>query len=73
MIENGDTLVLTDDKEYMVVSKAIIDNITYLYLVNDDAKKPSVIFGKLDNEKITKVTDSELLEKLIIEFKKDIE
>ena len=64
-----DSLVLSDKHEYVVVSKAIYNNNTYLYLIdiNNDL---NVKFCLLDNNKIIEIKDDKLCAKLLPLFYK---
>ncbi len=64
MFEKGNILTLSDDNEYSVVDKFIDNNITYVYLV-DINNITSVIYAKLDNNKIVELNDPDELEKVI--------
>lgn len=63
-IEIEDVLTLDDDKDYVVVSKAIIDDINYYYLI-EDSDKPKMLFCYEDKEELVDITDSEKIKKII--------
>ena len=63
MFEKGTILTLADDKEYTVVDKYEDNNITYVYLV--DNNNSNIIYGKLENDEIVELTDPYELEKVI--------
>lgn len=62
-------ITLEDGKEYALVNALIIDNKKYVYLV-DIHDYNNIIFGEFVADRIDKVTDNELLSKLIVEFAK---
>lgn len=67
MFERGNTLILSDDKEYAVVDKFNENEVTYVYLIdiNDNENK---IFSKLENDEIVEIVEPELLEMVIKRF-----
>ena len=69
MINIKDSLILSDNCEYVVVSKAIYNNDTYLYLVDVNNNK-NFKFCKLDINKVIVVKDDELCSKLLPLFLK---
>ena len=64
MIDIKDTLVLSDNNEYVVVSKAVMDNVTYYYLV-DINNITNFKFFYLDKDELVEIEDKELIRKLI--------
>ena len=64
MINIKDSLVLSDNCKYVVVSKTIYNNDTYLYLV-DENNYINFKFCKLDNNKVIVVKDDKLCSKLL--------
>lgn len=71
MLEQGEILKLSDNKEYVVVSSLNIDNETYVYLVEGD-NNFNFMFCKYENNKLKKVTDSDMVETLLMLFKKKV-
>lgn len=70
-----DFITLEDGLEYGIVDEIIIDNIKYLYLVNDDNRK--IELRKLDkNNDLLKITNKkendEALDKFVIKHKNDL-
>ena len=70
-----DFIVLEDGLEYCIVDEIIINDIKYLYLVNDDNRK--IELRKLDkNNDLLKVTNKkeydEALDKFSIKHKNDL-
>jgi len=72
MLNQGEILTLNDNKKYTVVLSTIMDDINYVYLVDQD-DYTNLMFCKYDNNNgLEEVTDEALLEKLMIIFGKDI-
>ena len=71
MLEQGEILTLSDNKEYVVVSSLNIDNETFVYLVEGD-NNFNFMFCKYKDNKLEKVTDSDLVETLLVLFRKKI-
>ena len=72
MLSQGEILTLNDNKKYTVVSSTIMDDINYVYLVDQD-DYTNLMFCKYDNNNgLEEVADEALLEKLMIIFGKDI-
>lgn len=63
-IEIEDVLTLDDDKDYIVVSKAVIEDINYYYLI-ENSDKPSVMFCYEDKDELVDITDSEKIRKIV--------
>ena len=64
MINIKDTLVLDDDNEYVVVSKAICNNIEYYYIL-DMYNSSNFKFCYLENEELVEVENEELIKTLL--------
>ena len=64
MIKKGDILTLSDNNEYTVVDILNANEKTYVYLV-DINNVINFIYGKLENEEITEIEDSNELEFVI--------
>lgn len=64
MINIKDTLVLDDDNEYVVVSKAEYSNKTYYYIL-DKYNNSNVKFCYLDNDELVEIDDEELIKNLL--------
>ena len=71
MLEQGELLVLTNDKEYAVVSSIKLEDINYVYLVDTDKYKDYKIC-EFNGESLEEVVDSDLLRLLIIRFNDDL-
>ena len=67
-IKIGDILTLGDNNEYCVVD--IIENIntTYIYLV-DLNNNSNIIWGKIEDDYISEISDPDELEKVILQIK----
>lgn len=63
-IEIEDILTLDDDKNYIVVSKANIENINYYYLVQD-SDTPTTIFCYEDKDELVEIIDAEKIREII--------
>lgn len=63
-IEIEDILTLDDDKDYVVVSKTIIDDVNYYYLI-EDSDNPKMMFCYEDKDELVDITDSEKIKKII--------
>ena len=72
IINITDVLTLSDNNEYVVVSKTNYDSIEYYYLIdkNNDA---NVKFCYLDNDELVELDDKELTTKLIPFFVKEMD
>lgn len=70
MIDVKDELTLSDDKEYIVISKIIYEGNTYLYLTEKNNVK-NIIFGNLQNDEIVEIEDKGLIKKLLPLFIKE--
>ena len=72
IINITDVLTLSDNNEYVVVSKTNYENIEYYYLIdkNNDA---NVKFCYLDNDELVELDDNELTTKLIPFFVKEMD
>lgn len=64
MFEIGSILTLADDNEYTVVDLFNDNGIDYVYLV-DINNNSNIIYGKLENDEIVELSDSEEVEKII--------
>lgn len=72
MLSQGEILTLNDNKKYTVVSSTIMDDINYVYLVDQD-DYTNLMFCKYDNNNgLEEVIDETLIEKLMTIFGKDI-
>lgn len=71
MIEQGELLTLSNDKEYAVVSSITYDGANYVYLLDTDTYK-DYKFCKFENDVLKVVKDEELLKTLITKFNYDL-
>lgn len=71
MLEQGELLVLTDDKEYAVVSSIMFEDKNYVYLVDTDKYKEYKIC-EFQGETLEEIVDSDFLRLLITKFNKDL-
>lgn len=73
MINKGEILTLDDNKKYIVVSSRLVDNVNYVYLI-DGNDYNNFMFCKFDNNNgLEEISEVNLLSRLMIEFKKDID
>lgn len=73
-IEKYNTITLNDDKQYVVISKIIYENNTYLYIIDiNDNSNIKFCFEKIENQiiKLEEVEDKEIIQKLIPLFAND--
>ena len=64
-----DFIMLEDGLEYAIVDELVINNIKYLYLVEEKSNK--VELRKLDeNDNLIKLTSNEEIKKAMLEFAK---
>lgn len=71
MIEQGEMLVLSNNKEYAVVSSIMVQDINYVYLV-DTEKYNDYKICKFENDSLEEIVDTDLLRFLISKFNKDL-
>jgi len=71
MIEQGEMLVLSNNKEYAAVSSIMMNDINYVYLVDTDVYKDYKIC-KYENDSLEEIVDQDLLRLLISKFNKDL-
>ena len=70
MIEIKDSLILSDNCEYVVASKASYNNNVYLYLI-DIQNNTNFKFVRLDDNKVIEVSDDKLCARLLPLFLKE--
>ncbi len=63
MINVNDVIKLSDNNEYLVVSKVNYENNIYLYLVN--INNINVKFVELNYNQVIEVTDNDILDELL--------
>lgn len=64
MINIKDTLVLDDDNEYVVVSKANYNDKTYYYILNNNDNS-DFKFCYQENDELVEIEDDKLIKELI--------
>ena len=67
MLEQGEILTLSDNKKYTVVASQMVDNINYVYIIDQD-DYTNFMFCKYDNNELEEVIDEQLVEKLMVIF-----
>lgn len=68
MLEKGDLLTLSNEKEYILINQINMEGNDYLYLVSKDGIS-EVAICKIEQGCITAIKDIELMQKLIEQFK----
>lgn len=71
MLEQGELLTLSNDKEYAVVSSIIYQGANYVYLLDTDTYKDYKLC-KYEDENLIVVKDEDLLKTLITKFNLDL-
>lgn len=71
MLEKGELINLSNNKEYAVVSSIIYQGANYVYLLDTDTYK-DFKFCKYEEEKVKLVKDEELVKVLIAKFNTDL-
>lgn len=71
MLEQGELLTLSNNKEYAVVSSIIYQGCNYVYILDTETYKDYKLCKYVDEE-LTVVKDEELLKKLIVKFNLDL-
>ena len=64
MIDIKDTIALSDNNEYVVVSKANYNDKVYYYLI-DKNDSGNIMFCYQDNNQLVELTDKDLIVKLL--------
>lgn len=72
MININSIITLSDNRNYIVISKATINTYNYIYIVDQNNYSNSK-FGKIVNNKIIIVDNNEELKKIIPILNKNIE
>ena len=67
MIDIKDTIALSDNNEYVVVSKANYNDRVYYYLI-DKNDSGNIMFCYQDNNQMVELTDKDLVVKLLPSF-----
>lgn len=68
MLYKGDLIMLSNKKEYIVIDQIKMDGKDYVYLITKDGVS-GIAICLVENDILIKVSDAELLQKLIIKFK----
>ena len=67
-IKHGEIITLTDNKEYVIVDFAQLGSFEYLYLIEQNDFNNKVFYKKVDDDKLIKVIDKELIDRLTTYF-----
>ena len=70
MIDIKDTIALSDNNEYVVVSKANYNDKVYYYLI-DKNDSGNIMFCYQDDNQLVELTDKDLIVKLLPLFLKE--
>lgn len=70
MIDIKDTIALSDNNEYVVVSKANYNDKVYYYLI-DKNNSGNIMFCYQDDNQMVELTDKDLIVKLLPLFLKE--
>lgn len=68
MLEQGDLIILSNKKEYIVIKQIRFEEKEYIYLISKDGIS-NMLVGLLENENLTIIKEEELLQKLLQKFK----
>lgn len=71
VLEQGEILELSNDKEYVVISSIIYQGANYVYIIDTETYKDYKVC-KYQEEELEDVTDDELFKNLIFKFNKDL-
>jgi len=69
MLDKGDLITLSNDKEYVVINQIHMDGKIYLYLIAKDGIS-SILICELKEDNLIIVKDAELFQKLVVKFNK---
>lgn len=72
MLKQGEVLTLSDNKKYTVISTIEMDNNYYSYLIDNDDYS-NMMFCTFEEDNIEEITDHDLIEKLLIRFKNNLD
>lgn len=71
MLNQGELIQLSNNKEYAVVSSIIYEGANYVYILDTETYKDYKLC-KFENELLKPVKDEELLKTLIVKFNSDL-
>lgn len=71
MLRQGETLILSDNKKYTVATTTTLENKFYVYLIDQD-DYTNIMFCEYINEELLEITNQELIEKLMITFRNNL-
>ena len=71
MLNQGELIQLSNNKEYAVVSSIFYEDINYVYIIDTESYKDYKLC-KFENELLKPVKDEELLKILITKFNEDL-
>ncbi len=71
MLRQGETLILSDNKKYTVASTTILENKNYVCLI-EQTDYTNIMFCEYINDELFEVTNQEIIEKLMIIFRNNL-
>ena len=71
MLNQGELIQLSNNKEYAVVSSIFYEGINYVYIIDTESYKDYKLC-KFENELLKPVKDEDLLKILIVKFNDDL-
>ena len=69
MLKQGEILTLNDNKTYSVVYTTELNSKNYVYLIDQDDYTNTMFCEYDNNNGLEEVTDSEIIEQLMLKFK----
>ena len=72
MVEVGEILTLEDDKNYVAVASTILDNINYVYLMDEKYYSNFMFCAYDQTDGLYEVEDAELLDRLLEIFNEQL-
>ncbi len=72
MVEVGEILTLEDDKNYVAVASTILDNINYVYLMDENDYSNFMFCAYDQTDGLYEVEDAELLDRLLEIFNEQL-
>lgn len=58
-------LLLSNNKEYIIVSNIIIDNTTYIYVINKDNLEEFKFLKLLENDRLVEIKDEVTIKQIV--------
>lgn len=70
MLDRGDLITLSNNKEYIVINQTTFNGKNYIYLVSKDGVS-NVAVCLLENDTLITINDSELVKLLLEKFRQE--